>query len=186
MHCPSSHWRTNKNGQKLDGGCPPFIPCPHRMPPSPLQGYHPLLFLYHLSFLLVASMVKRQEGLWCKAPKLRSRLEKLRKKPATLCYFLMPRCQSTLLDLRDYTCCTFWTTAVEMLGQLVRNTICTTCGQTAWIVFSSPILGTCMIFIHNGVSHIRPTGGSFRRSVFTIRVVCFWNECSEESQSIHP
>lgn len=98
----------------------------------------------------------------------------------------MPRCQSTLLDLRDYTCCTFWTTAVEMLGQLVRNTICTTCGQTAWIVFSSPILGTCMIFIHNGVSHIRPTGGSFRRSVFTIRVVCFWNECSEESQSIHP
>lgn len=98
----------------------------------------------------------------------------------------MPRCQITLLDLWDYICCTFWTTAVEMLGQLVRNAICTTCGQTAQIVLSLPIPGTCRLCVHDGVSYTGLIGGSFRRNVFNIRVVCFWNECSEESQSIHP
>lgn len=50
----------------------------------------------------------------------------------------------------------------------MRNTICTTCGQTARIVFSSPVLGTCRLCVHDGVSHTRLTGGSFRRNVFNM------------------
>lgn len=167
--------------------------CPSRRLTNPLQGCGRLS--HHLSFLSVLPMAKRSMRLWCSTPKIRMRLEELggrgrgvKKKThnTILCWFAMPRYQETLLVFWDYRSCMCWTRAIGKSWQSGRNIICTTCGRTIRVAFTSPTLRHLQ---STYPCHTRLQYRKFQvyisKYFSTVRMVRHWNRCPKRLWSFH-